>query len=467
MSDLLKRPVSVLNIGLDEFVSPIEQHGGEVLSVDWSPSADVDEELLKSLTTLAKYGERIDAANQRAVEQIRQTEPFWTDVLTAVDVLDGMDDHTLLHSGPPVSWESMSGPQRGAVIGALQYEGLAESVSEAETLAASGEITFEPCHHHGVVGPMAGVVSPSMPLMKVKNRHGGNVAYSNLNEGLGTVLRFGAYSDDVIEHLVWMEQTLAPVLRRAVRDCDGVDLKLHSAKALQMGDEVHNRNVAGTALLIRTLAPAITTGAESSDGAAVLEFLGGNEHFYLNLSMAACKVAADAASGIPWSTVVTAMARNGTEFGIRVSGLDDQWFTTDAPVVEGLFFSGYSASDASPDIGDSSIAETMGMGGFAMAASPAITQFVGGTPAEAVTYSREMREITVTDNPNYTLPALDFNGTPTGIDLLRVLDSGVHPVINTGIAHREPGVGQIGAGVGRAPQEPFLDAAHAFCAKYV
>lgn len=467
MSDLLDNPVSVLNVGLDEFASPIEQHGGKVTTIDWSPPADVGEELLASLTTLAEQGERINTANRRAAENICQAEPFWTDIVTAVEALDKIDSHTLLHSGPPVSWESMSGPQRGAVIGALQYEGLADSPAEGEALAASGDIRFEPCHHHGVVGPMAGVVSPSMPLVRVENRHDGNVAYSNLNEGLGKVLRFGAYSDEVIEHLEWMGKTLAPVLKQAVRDSDGVDLKLHSAKALQMGDEVHNRNVAATALLIRTLAPKIATQTGTKDQAEVLEFLGENEHFYLNLSMAACKVAADAASGIPWSTVVTTMARNGTKFGIRISGLGDRWFTTDAPVVDGLFFSGYSASDASPDIGDSSIAETIGMGGFAMAASPAITQFVGGSPAEAVAYSREMDEITVAKNPNFTLPALDFSGTPTGIDFLRVVDSSVHPIINTGIAHQEPGIGQIGAGIGQAPRAPFVDAARAFCAEYL
>jgi hypothetical protein len=358
----------------------------------------------------------------------------------------------------------MSGPQRGAVIGALRYEGLADSVEEAKTLAASGEISFGPCHHYGVVGPMAGVVSPSMPLARVENRDHGNVAYSNLNEGLGKVLRFGAYNEDVTEHLRWMETTLAPVLEATLEEAGGVDLKRLSAEALQMGDEVHNRNVAGTALLVRELSPTIATlDVPAEETSKVLAFLGDNEHFFLNLSMAASKSAADAAAGVPWSTVLTAMARNGTEFGIRVSGLEEQWFTTEAPVPDGLFFPEYGPEDANPDIGDSSIAETVGVGGFAMAASPAITQFVGGTPGDAVRYSREMYEITVRENPNYTLPALDFAGTPTGIDVLRVLDSNIQPVINTGIAHREPGIGQIGAGVGRAPRESFVDAARAFC----
>ena len=306
-----------------------------------------------------------------------------------------------------------------------------------------------------------------MPLARIENETHGNTAYSNLNEGLGTVLRFGAYTDEVIEHLEWMETNLGPTLSAALDETGPVDLKLLSSKALQMGDEVHNRNVAGTALLIRELAPTLAgLDADTDDIGDVLEFLGGNEHFFLNLSMAACKAAADAAASVPWSTVVTAMARNGTEFGIRVSGLGDQWFTTAAPTVDGLYFSGYSAADASPDMGDSSIAETTGVGGFAMAGSPAITQFVGGDPAEARTYTREMYEITVTENENYGLPSLNFRGTPTGINLLQVVETGVQPIINTGIAHEEPGVGQIGAGIGRAPRACFIGAARAFCDAY-
>ncbi len=468
MSDLLDRPVSVLNVGLDGFADAAKESGASVTNVDWSPPTDVDDDLMTSLGVLGEHTDRIQRANRKAADRIVETEPVWTDVVTANNALDDLDDTTILHAGPPVSWEAMSGPQRGAVIGALCYEGLAETVEEAETLAASGDVSFDCCHHHGVVGPMAGVVSPSMPLARVENRAHGNVAYSNLNEGLGKVLRFGAYSEEVIEHLQWMEETLAPILQQTVRAADGVDLKRLSAEALQMGDEVHNRNVAGTALLVRELSPTIASlDRPAEDTREVLTFLGDNEHFFLNLSMAACKSAADAAADVSWSTVVTAMARNGTEFGIRVSGLGDQWFTAEAPVVDGLFFPEYDAEDANPDIGDSSIAETVGVGGFAMAASPAITQFVGGTPSDAVTYSREMYEITVRENPNYTLPALDFAGTPTGIDLLRVVDSGVQPVINTGIAHREPGIGQIGAGVGRAPRKPFIDAARSFCEEYL
>jgi hypothetical protein len=312
---------------------------------------------------------------------------------------------------------------------------------------------------------MAGVISPSMPVAVVENPVHGNRSYSTLNEGLGEVLRFGAYGPDVIEHLKWMERTLAPVLSSALDEADGIDLKRLSARALQMGDEIHNRNVAATSLLVRELAPTLATLTEPETD-AVLSFLADNDHFFLNLSMCACKAAADAAAGVPWSTVVTAMARNGTDFGIRVSGLEDQWFVTEAPTVDGLYFPEYDETDANPDIGDSSIAETTGVGGFAMAGSPSITQFVGGTPADARRYTREMYEITVTENAQYTLPGLDFRGTPTGIDMLTVLETGIAPIINTGIAHEDPGVGQIGAGVGRAPLSCFVDACAAFCKRY-
>jgi len=465
-NELFGNSLSVVNVGLESFGETLQQHGGTVSSVDWEPPADVDSTLLSALTQLAKHSDEIDTANQTATSRLVDCQPIWTDVVTAKSAIDLRTERTILHAGPPITWEEMSGPLRGAVLGAIKYEGWAESIEEAEQLAQSGQINFEPCHENDAVGPMAGVISPSMPLAKVINQDQGNVAFSNLNEGLGDVLRFGAYNDSVISHLEWMEKILAPALRQAVTEVDGIDLKHLRAKALHMGDEVHNRNVAGTALLTQQLAPAISSQDLGSDGADILEFLGDNEHFFLNLSMAASKAATDAASGVEKSTIVTTMARNGTEFGIRVSGLGDHWFTADAPAVDGLFFADYTTDDANRDIGDSSITETSGVGGFAMAASPAITNFVGGTPDDAVAYSKEMYEITTTENPNYTLPQLGFRGTPTGIDVRRVVDTGIHPIINTGIAHKEPGIGQIGAGVGRAPRAAFIGAVETFCREY-
>jgi hypothetical protein len=353
----------------------------------------------------------------------------------------------------------MAGPMQGAVIGALLFEGLAVDEAAARRLCERGEVEFAPCHHFDAVGPMAGVISPSMPLIVVANDASGDRAFSNLNEGLGKALRFGAFGPEVLDRLRWMRDVLAPALALVVRRLDGVDLKTITAQALQMGDECHNRNQAGTSLLFRQIAPALTRGdLPRTQVADALDFIAGNNHFYLNFSMAACKATLLAAANIPDSSMVTAMTRNGVEFGVRLSGTGDRWFTGPAQPMRGLFFPGYGEADAALDMGDSAITETAGLGGFAMAAAPAIVQFVGGTAETAIAYTREMGTITLGRNSDYTLPALDFSGTPTGIDARLVADSGTLPVINSGIAHKAAGVGQIGAGIVRPPLECFAGA---------
>lgn len=407
--------------------------------------------------------ERIEAANKKALEIIMNAQPALVDVGVAGEVIPGMAPKTILHAGPPIKWDKMSGPLRGAVIGALIYEGLAKDEDEAEELASSGEITFDPCHHHSAVGPMAGVVSASMPVWIIENKAYGNRAYCTLNEGLGKVLRYGAYSSEVIERLRWMEKVLAPLVKEALNLHGPIDLKGMIAQVLQMGDEGHNRNKAGTSLLIRELAPYILqTSFDDSDKVDVLKFMHSNDHFFLNLTMPACKATLDPAHGIEFSTIVTTMARNGTEFGIRVSGLGDRWFTGPAGKVKGLFFPGFTEEDANPDIGDSVITETAGIGGFAMAAAPAIVQFVGGSAMDALNFTLNMYEITAAENNVYKIPALDFRGTPTGIDIRKVVETGILPNINTGIAHKEPGVGQVGAGLVEPPMECFEEALQAF-----
>jgi len=353
----------------------------------------------------------------------------------------------------------MCGPMRGAVMGALIYEGLAQSPDEAIKLAASGDIGFSPCHEHSAVGPMAGVISASMPVFVLKNEEHGNLGYCTMNEGLGKVLRYGAYGPDVVKKLKWMETVLYPVLKKAVAKVGKVDLKNIIAQALHMGDEVHNRNRAATSLFYRALAPAVVrTAPDPETAATVLEFINGNDHFFLNLSMPASKVSLDAARDIPESSLLVAMARNGTDFGIQLSGTGDEWFTGPAPVPDALFFPGFTKADANPDIGDSAITETNGLGGFAIAASPAIVQFVGGSAADAVNFTRAMYEITEAENNVYQIPALNFRGSPTGIDAIKVLEKGIFPVIDTGVAHREPGIGQVGAGILSAPPKPFQKA---------
>ena len=409
----------------------------------------------------------IDSANTTAVTRMMEARPVLTGLGKASDVIPNMRENLILHAGPPIAWPEMSGPLRGAIIGALIFEGKAQSAEAAEALATSGEIDFAPCHHYGAVGPMAGVTSASMQVYIVENETHGNRAFSNLNEGYGKVLRYGAYQADVQERLRWMNGVMAPVLHAALAASGPMDIRALLAEALHMGDEGHNRNKAGSIIYTKNLAPYVARVAPSSDVAAdILKFLGDNALSVLNPVMAACKAMCDTAHGIEGSTIVSTMARNGTNFGIRVSGLGDQWFTAPCEQPDGLYFPGYSIADANPDIGDSTITETAGIGGFAMAAAPAIVTFVSGKPSDAINTTMEMYEITFTEHKSFNIPALDFRGTPTGIDIRKVVETGITPRINTGIAHKNAGVGQVGAGLVRPPMQIFEEALVAFAEKY-
>jgi hypothetical protein len=363
-----------------------------------------------------------------------------------------------------VTWDKMCGPQRGAVIGALVYEGLANDEEAAARLAASGAIEFSPCHHHHAVGPMAGIVSPSMPVFVIENKAFGNRAYATQNEGLGKVLRYGGLGPEVYTRLKWMETDLYPVLDRALASLpDGIDLRSLIAQALHMGDECHNRNRAATSLFLRAIGPSLArTSCDNETLAKVIEFIDRNDHFFLNLSMPAGKALLEPAEGIPGCSIVTVMARNGTDFGLRISAMPERWFTAPAGIVQGLYFPQYTAADANPDIGDSTITETAGYGGMAMAAAPAIVKFVGGSPQLATQATLEMYEITYDEHEQFTIPALNFRGTPCGIDLRKVKETGILPQINTGIAHKDPGVGMVGAGILRAPEACFREAFETF-----
>ncbi len=409
----------------------------------------------------------IDQANRTAVERMMAARPILKEIAIAREVIPGMDDDLLLHAGPPIEWARASGPLRGAVIGALLFEGRALDEAGAAALVERGEVRLEPCHHHAAVGPMAGVISPSMKVYVIEDSTRGHRTFSNLNEGYGKVLRYGAFSDEVLARLRWMNDLLAPVLGGALELLGGIDLRALIAEALHMGDEGHNRNKAGSLLFLKLLAPAIARIApRQALQEEVLSFLGNNPLSVLNPVMAGCKAMADAAHGVEGSTIVSAMARNGTDFGIRVSGLGDRWFTAPAEVPDGLYFPGFSSADANPDIGDSTITETAGIGAFAMAAAPAIVTFIGGTPKDALNASLEMYEITAAEHVQFTIPALGFRGTPVGIDLRRVVELGITPRVNTGIAHRQAGVGQVGAGLVRPPMEIFAEALVAFAERY-
>ena len=460
MKKLFEQDLRVVNVGLQGFATNITSAGGNVTNLSWAPPAGADAALGWTLANLVG-DPRIEAANRTAYDRYLAAQPRLVDLVRAGEAIAGLGpgERRILHSGPPIEWARMCGPQRGAIAGAILYEGWAENLAAAEELAASGEVSLDPCHEHGAVGPMAGIISPSMPVWVVENVAAGNRAFCNLNEGLGKVLRFGANSPDVLDRLRWLGGEFFETMQIAVRALADPDLKPLMAQALHMGDELHNRNAAASALLFKRLTLALLGSELPSDQCSrALAFIAGNDHFFLNISMAACKSMTDAAAGVPGSSMVTVMARNGVDFGIRLSGTGAQWFTAPANPVDGLYFPGYTVEDAAADLGDSAITETNGLGGFAMAASPAIVQFVGGTPADATANSRRMLSITLGANPAFTLPPLNFGGTPAGIDARLVVDSGVLPIINTGIAHREAGVGQIGAGITTAPMQCFTDA---------
>ncbi len=455
INDLFGKPLSVINLGLSSMAEAVKAQGVPVVEVDWRPPAEGVPRL-----RVTRSGVDIEAANTEVCRRIKQGRPVLVGMGIARDVIPGMHDRMLLHAGPPITWERMCGPTRGAVMGALIYEGIAEDEAQAARIAASGEIEYSPCHHHHSVGPMAGVVSPSMPVFILENKAFGNLSYCTQNEGLGKVLRYGGMGAEVYARLKWMETDLYPTLDRALQTLpDGIDLRSLIAQAMHMGDECHNRNRAATSLFLRAIGPALArTNQDNETLAKVIEFIDRNDHFFLNLSMPAGKAMLEPAEGVEGSTIVTVMARNGTDFGIRLSSMPERWFVAPAGKVQGLYFPQFTEADANPDIGDSTVTETAGYGGMAMAAAPAITQFVGGTPQMALQATLEMYEITYDEHEQFTIPALNFRGTPCGIDVRKVMETGILPQINTGIAHKDPGVGMVGAGILRAPEECFREA---------
>jgi hypothetical protein len=455
IGEIFGKPLTVVNLGLESMAQSVREQGVPVVEVDWKPPA----EGVPHLRT-TRQGIDIDTANQEVCRRIQQGRPVLRGMGIAREVIPGMHARMILHAGPPITWERMCGPQRGAVMGALIYEGLAKDAAEAARLAEAGAIEFSPCHHHHAVGPMAGVVSPSMPVFILENKAFGNQAFCTQNEGLGKVLRYGGMGEEVTARLKWMETDLYPALDRALGTLpDGIDIKSLIAQALHMGDECHNRNRAATSLFLRAIAPALArTSRDNETLAKVIEFIDRNDHFFLNLSMPAGKALLEPAEGVAGSTIVTVMARNGTDFGIRLSNQPERWFTAPAGKVQGLYFPQFSEADANPDIGDSTITETAGYGGMAMAAAPAIVKFVGGSPELATRTTMEMYEITASEHEHLTIPALNFRGTPLGIDVRKVMETGILPQINTGIAHKDPGVGMVGAGILRAPEQCFKEA---------
>jgi hypothetical protein len=407
---------------------------------------------------------RIEDANAEALSRMLAGDPVLVDVIPASEAIPDLTDRMILHAGPPVGWDRMCGPMRGAITGIAVFEGWAADLVDAEAEAAAGAFAFHPNHHFSAVGPMTGMTTITQPVMVVENRAFGNRAYCAINEGLGKVMRFGGNDAEVLDRLRWLRDDFGPALGSALRDMGGLPLKSLVARGLTMGDEMHQRNVACSGLTLRAIAPALAeTATDNVALAEALAFIAGNDQFFLNIAMAMGKAIMDPVGGIDGCSIVTAMSRNGTDFGIRVSGTGDQWFVAPVEMPEGLYFPGFTEADANPDMGDSTIVETIGLGGFAMGAAPAVAGFVGaGAASEAGNFTRTMSEIAAAENPEWTIPAMDYLGVPTGIDVRLVVETGLVPTINTGIAHREPGIGQVGAGVVRAPMACFEQALLAF-----
>jgi len=455
---LLGQTLKIINVGTPTFTADLRLQGVPHVHLDWRPPAEGDAELVAVLARLMEHRAEIKSANDEVLRRVKTATGRLLGVKPAREVILGLSDMTILHAGPPVDWADMAGPMRGAIMGALVYEGWAKGKDEAQSIAASGGVRFAPCHEYGAVGPMAGIISPSMPVHVLCDYTHGNYAYCTVNEGLGKVLRYGAYSAEVLGRLKWIEQGFAPVLDQALALAGGIDVGGIIAQALHMGDECHNRNKAAGSLFLREImGPVLRTDFPLEQKQAVLEFIKANDHYFLNLSMPYCKLTLQAGHGVPKASLVTIMARNGFEFGIKISS-SDQWFTGPANYITGLLFPGYSKDDAAPDIGDSAITETMGIGGFAMGGAPAIVKFVGGSVQDALNYSLRMHEICHGENAAFTIPALDFKPTPLGIDIIKVVETGILPIINTGMAHKEPGVGQVGAGLVSPPFKCFKDA---------
>jgi hypothetical protein len=408
----------------------------------------------------------IKTANQTALQRLTDGQPFLVDCLPARQAF-GLADRIVLHAGPPLIWDRACPTVQSAICCAVRYEGWAADDTSAAELIRGGAVQIGPCHHRGAVGPMTGIITPSMPVFVVENRTHGNRAHVTVNEGLGKVLRFGANDASVVERLRWLAGEAGPVLGAAIRSAGGIDLRALMAQALRMGDDMHQRNVAASALLARRLLGGLArSGAEPAAIGRVADFMAANDQFFLNIAMAAGKSLTDPCLDVPDATLVVTMARNGTDFGIRVAGLGDRWFTAPVEMPRGLYFPGYGEADANPDMGDSAIVETIGLGAFAMAASPSVVRFVGaGGFQDAVRATEEMAEICLGEHPHFRMPTMDERGTPVGIDIRKVLETGITPMINTGIAGKIPGTGQVGAGVARAPLACFEQALEAFAAR--
>lgn len=451
--------LKVISAGVSEFAEALQQQSIPVIALDWQPPAEGEPRLVDLLKHF--YGdramvERIDAANRETLQRILDSNPQVVDVRPAQEAM-GLE-RTILHAGPPIAWERMCGPQKRGVLGAIQFEGWAGDATGAEALLKKGEVKLSPCHRYRAVGTMTGIISPSMPVLVVQNETFGNYSYATFNEGRGNTLWFGVYDEGTHKRLGWMRDELGPAVQTAIRRHGPLNIFDIVAQGLQMGDECHARSAACTALLVKKLMPSmLDAGVAPGVVAEIIRFMDNNNHFFLSFTIAGVKATMDAAHGVPYSTVVTAMARNGVDFMVRLGGLGHRWLVAPvSPMDEAVYYTGYSVEDAAGDIGDSAIIETCGLGGMAIAGAPTVAPFVGGSLADEIATVKTFQTIALGTHDKFRLPPMDSANTPLGLDLRKIVETRIVPFITTGVLHEtSPTVGQIGTGVARAPIQIF------------
>ncbi|MGH3276131.1 MAG: DUF1116 domain-containing protein [Streptosporangiaceae bacterium] len=456
---MLPEKVSVVNVGLRLLGDAVRAQQVPVLDVRWRIPAGGRQDLVGSLTSLlGPRAARVDQANREVLRRLDEGSPLLTRIGSALSEVPGMTSSTILHCGPPLPWERFCDPLRRSVLAAIMAEGLADAPDAAGTLVAQDDVHLESASQHDTVLPMATALGPSAPVIVAKLPAGGNRAFSGLNQGPGKTAWFGVDGPEAVARLAFLRDAVGPVLNEALRASGPIDILAMVAQGLAMGDDSHMRSQATTNLLIRHLLPYL---AEAADPRLpqVARFLSGNHLFFLNVAMAAAKAVTDWAAQVRDSSIVTGMARNGTTFGIRLAATGDRWFQAPAPPVsDALYNPGFGPADGAPDIGDSAVLELAGLGAAAAAASPAVAAFLGGHMAAAVGATRAMDRICAGRSSRLTIPFLDFRGSPLGVDVRKVVETGITPSITTGILHRDAGTGQVGAGVAHAPLACFEEA---------
>ncbi len=455
----LPKELGVINIGLPLFETALRSQGASVIGVDWRIPGGGKADVVAALARLlGPKSAVVDKANAEVISRLNEGVPMLRGIDRSGAVVPGMGERTILHCGPAIAWNDMCDPLQRSIKAAIVAEGWAPDVGAAARRVEAGEVDLQPANEHSAVLPMATSIGPSAPVYVVENSFGGTVAYSSINQGSGKVQWFGVDNDAAVERLRFVRDTVGPVLAEAIKGKRDIDILSLAAQGVPMGDDVHMRVQATTNLFLRDLLPYLV---RSKNDAApdVATFLSGNHLMFLNVAMAAAKSLVDSVAAIENSSIVSTMARNGTTYGIRLTGKERPWFIADSPPIQdALYYPGYGPETSAPDIGDSAVLELIGLGGPAAANSPAVAGFLGGRMANAIAATKSMQRICAGESTRFRLPILDNVGTPVGVDVRKVAELSITPAVNTGIIHKTDGTGQVGAGVAWAPIECFVDA---------